>query len=260
MLCVFTGCSVEEALEAASLHPAQLLRISHKKGNLDYGSDAGQDSLQVVISAVHKQRLPSNIKCIYCVWLHLIQTSSLQTSFCSTMTSTSKPPIFLERRFGEEDHRRRRRLQMESGLTAGTLSAFRGRCLPQNHKAVECLNSSEHTVILNFGPGWKNKTRKKSTWCVFEFMVHQWLWCLLVLLFRQNFHLLNTSNDHSSPQPQLHFQINSVHVQLWQEVQLILMEVLELKLEGQVGNTIFAPLHKSCCSRQHFDRFRGLVQ
>ncbi|XP_069381655.1 N-acetylglucosamine-6-phosphate deacetylase isoform X2 [Paralichthys olivaceus] len=35
-----SGCSVEEALEAASLHPAQLLGISHKKGNLDFGSDA----------------------------------------------------------------------------------------------------------------------------------------------------------------------------------------------------------------------------
>ncbi|XP_031174591.1 N-acetylglucosamine-6-phosphate deacetylase [Sander lucioperca] len=35
-----SGCSVEEALEAASLHPAKLLGISHKKGNLDYGSDA----------------------------------------------------------------------------------------------------------------------------------------------------------------------------------------------------------------------------
>ncbi|KAM8724901.1 N-acetylglucosamine-6-phosphate deacetylase isoform 1-T3 [Acanthopagrus schlegelii] len=35
-----SGCSVEEALEAASLHPAQLLGISSKKGNLDYGSDA----------------------------------------------------------------------------------------------------------------------------------------------------------------------------------------------------------------------------
>uniref|UniRef100_A0A672YNX2 N-acetylglucosamine-6-phosphate deacetylase n=1 Tax=Sphaeramia orbicularis TaxID=375764 RepID=A0A672YNX2_9TELE len=35
-----SGCSVEEALEGASLHPAQLLGISHKKGNLDYGSDA----------------------------------------------------------------------------------------------------------------------------------------------------------------------------------------------------------------------------
>ncbi|CAB1424393.1 unnamed protein product [Pleuronectes platessa] len=35
-----SGCSVEEALEAASLHPAQLLGLSHKKGTLDYGSDA----------------------------------------------------------------------------------------------------------------------------------------------------------------------------------------------------------------------------
>uniref|UniRef100_A0AAX7SZ63 N-acetylglucosamine-6-phosphate deacetylase n=1 Tax=Astatotilapia calliptera TaxID=8154 RepID=A0AAX7SZ63_ASTCA len=34
------GCSVQEALEAASLHPAQLLGISPKKGKLDYGSDA----------------------------------------------------------------------------------------------------------------------------------------------------------------------------------------------------------------------------
>lgn len=37
------GCSIEEALEAASLHPAQLLGISHRKGKLDYGSDAGQE-------------------------------------------------------------------------------------------------------------------------------------------------------------------------------------------------------------------------
>lgn len=43
-VCVFAGCSVEEALEAASLHPAQLLGISNKKGNLNYGSDAGQNS------------------------------------------------------------------------------------------------------------------------------------------------------------------------------------------------------------------------
>uniref|UniRef100_A0A3P8VRX8 N-acetylglucosamine-6-phosphate deacetylase n=1 Tax=Cynoglossus semilaevis TaxID=244447 RepID=A0A3P8VRX8_CYNSE len=35
-----SGCSVEEALEAASLHPAQLLGIEHRKGNLNYGSDA----------------------------------------------------------------------------------------------------------------------------------------------------------------------------------------------------------------------------
>lgn len=46
-----SGCSVEEALEAASLHPAQLLGISDKKGNLDYGCDADlvllDDSLNI---------------------------------------------------------------------------------------------------------------------------------------------------------------------------------------------------------------------
>ncbi|XP_077475954.1 N-acetylglucosamine-6-phosphate deacetylase isoform X2 [Stigmatopora argus] len=35
-----TGCSVEAALEAASLHPAQLLGISQRKGTLDFGADA----------------------------------------------------------------------------------------------------------------------------------------------------------------------------------------------------------------------------
>ncbi|XP_055563843.1 N-acetylglucosamine-6-phosphate deacetylase isoform X1 [Falco biarmicus] len=35
-----TGCSVETALEAASLHPAQLLGIEHRKGTLNYDSDA----------------------------------------------------------------------------------------------------------------------------------------------------------------------------------------------------------------------------
>ena len=35
-----TGCSLEEALEAATLHPAQLLGITHKKGTLNFGTDA----------------------------------------------------------------------------------------------------------------------------------------------------------------------------------------------------------------------------
>lgn len=140
LFCVLTGCSVEEALEAASLHPAQLLGVSHKKGNLDYGSDAGQDLLH--------QRSRKNHVCS--VWTVAAGQHSLcllccaQTSFCSMMPSTSKPPTFLERRFGEKDHRRRS-LQMDTDLTAGTLGAFRGRCLPQNHKSVECFNSSEHT-------------------------------------------------------------------------------------------------------------------
>lgn len=40
--CPQTGCSVECALEAASLHPAQLLGLEKRKGTLDFGADAGQ--------------------------------------------------------------------------------------------------------------------------------------------------------------------------------------------------------------------------
>lgn len=36
------GCSVESALEAASLHPAQLLGLEKTKGSLDFGADAGE--------------------------------------------------------------------------------------------------------------------------------------------------------------------------------------------------------------------------
>ncbi|XP_031303318.1 N-acetylglucosamine-6-phosphate deacetylase isoform X1 [Camelus dromedarius] len=46
-----TGCSVEAALEAASLHPAQLLGLEKHKGTLDFGADADfvvlDDSLHV---------------------------------------------------------------------------------------------------------------------------------------------------------------------------------------------------------------------
>ncbi|XP_059548778.1 N-acetylglucosamine-6-phosphate deacetylase isoform X1 [Myotis daubentonii] len=46
-----TGCSVESALEAASLHPAQLLGLEKLKGTLDFGADADfvmlDDSLHV---------------------------------------------------------------------------------------------------------------------------------------------------------------------------------------------------------------------
>ncbi|KAJ2397359.1 N-acetyl-glucosamine-6-phosphate deacetylase [Coemansia sp. RSA 2559] len=36
----FTQCSTVEALEAASLHPAQMLGIQRNKGTLDFGADA----------------------------------------------------------------------------------------------------------------------------------------------------------------------------------------------------------------------------
>jgi len=39
-LIFFVECSQVEALEAATLHPAQLLGIDKQKGTLDFGSDA----------------------------------------------------------------------------------------------------------------------------------------------------------------------------------------------------------------------------
>ncbi len=46
------GCSIVEAIEAATLHPAQLMKIEEFKGTLDYGTDADlvfltPDSLEV---------------------------------------------------------------------------------------------------------------------------------------------------------------------------------------------------------------------
>ena len=35
-----TGCTQVEALECATLHPAQTLGITNQKGTLDYNSDA----------------------------------------------------------------------------------------------------------------------------------------------------------------------------------------------------------------------------
>lgn len=47
-----TGCSVESALEAASLHPAQLLGLEKSKGSLDFGADA---DFVVLDDALHVQ-------------------------------------------------------------------------------------------------------------------------------------------------------------------------------------------------------------
>lgn len=42
VLCFFiiSGCSLEYALETATLHPARALGIDDRKGNLNFGSDA----------------------------------------------------------------------------------------------------------------------------------------------------------------------------------------------------------------------------
>ncbi|XP_042196920.1 N-acetylglucosamine-6-phosphate deacetylase [Callorhinchus milii] len=56
-----TGCSVEAALEAASLHPAQLLGIDSVKGQLEYGMDADMllldDELNVKATYIAGQRV-----------------------------------------------------------------------------------------------------------------------------------------------------------------------------------------------------------
>ncbi|XP_076446136.1 N-acetylglucosamine-6-phosphate deacetylase-like [Babylonia areolata] len=56
-----TGCGAVLALEAASLHPAQMLGISHQKGTLDIGADADfillNDSLEVKATYIAGQRV-----------------------------------------------------------------------------------------------------------------------------------------------------------------------------------------------------------
>lgn len=58
-MCIFnltthyiSGCSLEYALEAASLHPAQAIGLQDKKGTLNFGADADfvllSDSLDVI--------------------------------------------------------------------------------------------------------------------------------------------------------------------------------------------------------------------
>ena len=52
-----TRCTVVEAIECATLHPAQLLGISDRKGTLNYDSDADflllTDDLHVQATFVH---------------------------------------------------------------------------------------------------------------------------------------------------------------------------------------------------------------
>lgn len=47
------GCSKVEALEAASLHPAELLNITDQKGTLDYGTDADFVLLDKDLNVTH---------------------------------------------------------------------------------------------------------------------------------------------------------------------------------------------------------------
>jgi N-acetylglucosamine-6-phosphate deacetylase len=55
-LCTFTGCSIVEALEAASLKPARILGIEKQKGTLEPGADADliflDDQLRILETTV----------------------------------------------------------------------------------------------------------------------------------------------------------------------------------------------------------------
>lgn len=61
-----TGCSVVEALEAATLHPARSLGIENKKGVLDFGADADfimlNENLEVLSTWIAGKRVYCNIK------------------------------------------------------------------------------------------------------------------------------------------------------------------------------------------------------
>nr|CAG4650160.1 EOG090X06GX [Sida crystallina] len=59
-----TGCSTVEALEAASLHPARVLGIEHRKGTLSFGADADlvflDDKLNVLSTWIASERVYQN--------------------------------------------------------------------------------------------------------------------------------------------------------------------------------------------------------
>jgi len=57
-----TECSIVEALESATLHPAQVLGITHNKGTLEYGSDADflmldHDNLDLLATFIAGERV-----------------------------------------------------------------------------------------------------------------------------------------------------------------------------------------------------------
>ncbi len=56
-------CSVVEALEAASLHPAKAMNISERKGTLNYGADADFVMLRPEDLSVQSTWIAGN--CVY---------------------------------------------------------------------------------------------------------------------------------------------------------------------------------------------------
>eukprot|EP01065_Artemidia_motanka_P027463 TRINITY_DN3266_c0_g1_i1.p1 TRINITY_DN3266_c0_g1~~TRINITY_DN3266_c0_g1_i1.p1 ORF type:complete len:479 (+),score=133.23 TRINITY_DN3266_c0_g1_i1:57-1439(+) len=64
-LCTFTGCHYARALEAASLHPARALGISHRKGTLDFGADADF----VLLTAPGEGEAPADALRVISTWV-----------------------------------------------------------------------------------------------------------------------------------------------------------------------------------------------
>ena len=58
---MLSGCSIVEGLEAATLHPAQALEITDRKGTLDYGTDADlvmlDDALNPIATYIAGERV-----------------------------------------------------------------------------------------------------------------------------------------------------------------------------------------------------------
>ena len=85
IFCV-SGCTTVQALEGATLHPAQVLRIEHRKGTLNYESDADlvllDDDLNVHATFIAGEP----------VWLKKegLVTGVIQLSFCMIPNKSKK--------------------------------------------------------------------------------------------------------------------------------------------------------------------------
>ena len=68
----YSDCTKVQALEAASLHPAQVLGITNRKGTLDYGTDADlvilDDELKIMATYIAGE----------CVWQEVEGVVSVQ--------------------------------------------------------------------------------------------------------------------------------------------------------------------------------------
>ena len=89
-------CSIVEALEAASLHPAQAMGIEHKKGTLEYGSDADFVILNPQDLSVQSTWIEG--QCVFTID-GKTSTSSSQVAAMNTVHDSKHPTNTLETPF-----------------------------------------------------------------------------------------------------------------------------------------------------------------